>query len=69
MIKKLRVDGMSCQNCVRRVRKIIEESDGVSDVTVSMETKEAVFSYRPETDIGAILQAIQDFGFAASEKP
>ena len=70
MQKKLGVDGMTCQNCVNRVKKIIEKYEGASNVTVSMENKEAVFSCDPaETDVEDIVKAINDFGFSATEKP
>jgi copper chaperone CopZ len=32
MQKKLSVDGMTCEHCVKRVQKIIEKFQGVSDV-------------------------------------
>ena len=44
MEKKLSVEGMTCQHCVKRVAKIIEKAPGVSDVQVSLENKEAVFT-------------------------
>ncbi len=67
MEKKLRVDGMTCQNCVKRVNKIIEKNEGTSNVNVNMENKEAVFTCDPSTDISLIVKAINDFGFSASE--
>lgn len=70
MQKKLSIEGMTCQNCVKRVKKIIERFDGVSDVAVTLENKAAVLSCDPAaTDVGAIVKAINDFGFSASEKP
>ena len=69
MQKKLSVDGMTCQNCVKRVKKIIEKYEGASDVTVSLESKEAVFSCDPaQTDVENIIKAINDFGFSAAKK-
>ncbi len=70
MENKLSVDGMTCQNCVKRVKKIIEKTEGVSDVTVSMDRKEAAFTCDPAaTDIDGIVRAINDFGFTAAQKP
>ncbi len=69
MEKKLRVEGMTCQHCVKRVTKIIEKTPGVSGVQVSLENKEAVFSCdETGTNINEILQAINDFGFTAAQK-
>lgn len=69
MQTKLAVQGMTCENCVKRVKKIIEKTAGVSDVNVSLAAKEATFSCDPAaTDIAGIIKAINDFGFTASEK-
>jgi len=66
--KKLRVEGMTCQKCVARVDKIIGKHEGTSDICVSLEDKEAVFTCEDETDIQAIINTINDFGFNAAEQ-
>ena len=69
MEKKPRVEGMTCQHCVKRVAKIIEKAPGVSEVQVSLENKEAVFTCAESgVNVTAIVQAINDFGFRAAEK-
>ena len=69
MKKKLSVEGMTCQHCVKRVAKIIEKAPGVSDVQVSLENREAVFTCEQTvTAIDEIVKAINDFGFTAAEK-
>ncbi len=69
MEKRLKVEGMSCQHCVGRVRKTIEAASGVSGVTVNLEDKEAVFSCdSPGADIPEIIKAVNKLGFTASEK-
>jgi copper chaperone len=68
MEKKLSVEGMTCQNCVKRVKKIIEKNDGTSEVSVILENKEAVFTCEPAVDVPSIVKAINDFGFSSSEK-
>jgi Cu+-exporting ATPase len=69
MEKKLSVEGMTCQHCVKRVTKIIEKTPGISDVQVSLENKEAVFTCdETGTNVDEILQAINDFGFTAAQK-
>jgi copper chaperone len=69
MKKKLSVEGMTCQHCVKRVTKIIEKASGVSGVQVSLESKEAVLTCdETRTNVDEILQAINDFGFTAMEK-
>ena len=69
MQKKLNVEGMTCDHCVKRVKKIIEKYEGVSDVAVSLERKEAEFTCHPsKTDVEGIVKAINDFGYSAKEK-
>lgn len=68
MEKKLSVEGMTCQHCVKRVQKIIEKNSTVSNVDVSLEKKEAVFACDESTDIVSIVNAINDFGFTVAEK-
>ncbi|MDM8514658.1 heavy-metal-associated domain-containing protein [Desulfobacterales bacterium HSG16] len=68
MEKKLFVDGMSCMNCVKRVEKIIGKYEGVSNVSVSLEKKEALFSSDSESvDMEQMIEEIQKFGFTARE--
>lgn len=69
MEKRLSVEGMTCQHCVKRVTKIIEKGPGVSGVQVSLENKEALFIFDPAvTNVPDIVKAINDFGFTAAEK-
>jgi copper ion binding protein len=39
------VDGMTCGHCVRAVKELIEEVEGVSNVSVSLDDKKAVVSF------------------------
>ena len=68
MEKKLQLEGMTCQNCVKRVKKIIEKNEGTSEVSVILENKEAIFTCEPSVDVSSIVNAINDFGFSAAEK-
>ena len=69
MKKVLEVKGMTCGNCVKRVTKIISGFDGVSDVVVNLQRMEATFESDPQTTAAStVVQAINDFGYAAREK-
>jgi Cu+-exporting ATPase len=69
MKKVLEVKGMTCGNCVKRVTKIISGFDGISDVAVDLQRMEATFASDSQmTDISKVVQAINDFGYAALEK-
>ena len=69
MKKVLEVKGMTCGNCVKRVNKIISGFDGVSDVAVDLQRMEVTFeSDSRMTAVSTVVQAINDFGYAAREK-
>lgn len=69
MQKKLSVEGMTCEHCVKRVKKIIEKFSGVSDVQVVLEQREASFTCEPaQADVAGIVKAINEFGYSAAEK-
>ena len=69
MKKILEIKGMTCNNCVKRVNKIISGFAGISDVSVDLQNMEAVFECDPDhTDVGTIVKAINEFGFTALEK-
>jgi copper chaperone CopZ len=43
----LKVQGMTCQGCVRSVKKVLESVPGVREADVSLERGEAQVSYDP----------------------
>lgn len=66
---KLSVNGMTCQMCVKHVKKAIEEFKSANNVNVDLDAKEATFSYDPAVDnIENIINAIKEAGYEASAK-
>ena len=68
MEKRIDIQGMTCEKCVKRVKKIIEKHEGVSNVDVSLAEKEAVLACSSDENLAAIVKAINDFGYKAAEK-
>jgi len=63
---KLKVDGMHCGSCVKRVTTALEKIEGVEVKQVSIGT--AQVSFEPaETNVGAIAAALTRAGYPASE--
>ena len=61
---KLKVDGMSCDHCVRAVSNALAGVAGVEAVVeVSLERGEAIVDGEPE--ISALLAAIAEEGYSA----
>ncbi len=66
---KLAVTGMTCQMCVKHVKKAIEGFASAGDINVDLDAKEATFSYDPAVDsIDNIVGAIVEAGYEASAK-
>ena len=65
--KTLKVEGMSCEHCVKAVTGAISGVSGVTDVAVSLQDGTASFSYDPAlAPLEAIKAAITEEGFAAA---
>ncbi|AFM01418.1 MULTISPECIES: heavy metal translocating P-type ATPase [Desulfitobacterium] len=62
--KELKVHGMTCEHCVRRVKKALESLPEVTDVEVSLGESQASFRYNPAITTDAhIKEAIQEAGY------
>lgn len=63
MIKKIGIEGMSCQHCVRHVTEALEELAGVKSVKVSLESKTAEIELDKDMDDGIIKAAVEEAGY------
>lgn len=63
MIKKILIEGMSCQHCVNHVRNALEELDGVKSAKVSLENKSAEIELNHDVDDEKIKAAIDEVGY------
>jgi len=62
----LKVGGMTCQGCVRSVRKVLEGVPGVEQVDVSLEQGEATVRFDPASaDPTRLTQAVENAGYQA----
>lgn len=63
----LKVNGMTCQGCVRSVKSVLERVPGVSSAQVDLARGEAQVSYDPARATPAALKsAIEDAGYEAA---
>lgn len=61
---KLKIDGMSCEHCVRAVNSALAEVEGVDSVIeISLDRGEAVVEGDP--DSAALVSAIEEEGYKA----
>ncbi len=62
-MKTLKVKGMSCQHCVKSVKKALEEINGISNVAIDLATGEVTFEEAQPVDGDLIREKIQKAGY------
>ena len=63
MKKKLSIEGMTCQNCVRHTKEALEEVSGVSSVTVDLAGKNAVVECDDSVKDEILKEAVTEAGY------
>lgn len=60
----IKVTGMSCEHCVKSIRKAVGSLEGVAGVEVNLDGKTVSVEYDPEkAGLDVIKQAIDDQGY------
>lgn len=66
--RDLNVKGMTCEHCVRRVKKALESLPEVESVEVSLENGRASFTYNPKNfTFAQVKEVIEDAGYSLEE--
>lgn len=63
MKKKIFIDGMTCQHCVRRVKNALENLDGVTSVDINLEDRYSLVELSKDIDRSIFNEAIDDAGY------
>lgn len=63
MTIQLQLDCLHCGNCVKSVEKALNEVEGVSQATVTLENQMAVVEGSASAE--ALIAAVEDIGFEA----
>jgi Cu+-exporting ATPase len=63
----LNVDGMSCGHCTGMVQRILEEIDGISNVSVDLDKNKASFTANDSDLIDKAIKEVTDAGYKASK--
>ena len=63
MTKVLTVDGMMCGHCQAHVQKALAAVNGVQEVKVNLEQKQAVVSMDAEVPDQALMDAVTQAGY------
>lgn len=60
----LKVEGMSCEHCVKAVTKAVEALPGIENVSVDLKSKAVTVKYDPaQSSLDAIKAEIDDQGY------
>ena len=62
-MKTVKIKGMSCQHCVKSVKKTLEEIDGIANVDVDLAKGEASFEETHPVDGEFIREKIKKAGY------
>ena len=62
----LKIDGMSCEHCVKTVTNALEELDGVKKARVNLKRGEAKVTYdSDEINVDGLIAAVVEAGYEA----
>lgn len=61
----LKVDGMSCNGCKKRVENALQGIPGVTDVQVDLQSKRAVIT--GPANVSQFIDAVEELGFTVVE--
>lgn len=63
MTRTIKIEGMACGHCTARVEKALQETAGVTAVTVSLEEKQAVVTAEDSVTDETLTKAVTDAGY------
>lgn len=61
----LQVSGMTCKNCVARVTRALEQTEGVQDVEVDQRGGIARIRHAPEVTLAQLAARVTEAGYPA----
>ena len=62
----IKVEGMSCENCVKHVKEALEALAGVKSVEVSLEGKSAAVEHGDDLNPSLLKAAVEEAGYEAA---
>jgi len=63
MKKVVKIAGMSCDHCLRRVQNALSSMNGVSDIRIDLKEGTAAFSGTDSLEDEGIREVIEDAGY------
>ena len=62
----LKIEGMMCEHCKKSVTKALSEIEGVEEVTVDLEAKNATVISTIDLDFGLLKAAVEEEGYTVA---
>jgi len=63
----LKIDGMTCSSCARRVEEGLKKVNGINSITVNLPAEKAFIDYDPQQiDVDTIIKSVEELGYKAS---
>jgi copper chaperone CopZ len=62
----LKIEGMTCNNCVQHVQHALASVPGVRKAEVNLAQKQAVVQSESPLDLAAVVKAVEEEGYLAS---
>lgn len=66
MTIQLKIDGMHCSGCVNAVRRVLEGTPSVSNVSVDLDAGRATVETSAGVDPAKLISAVEDAGYEAT---
>lgn len=63
--QRLKIKGMTCAACVRRVEKVLQRAPGVEQATVNLATETAEIELAQPVEVAALIDAVRKAGYEA----
>ena len=63
IVKVLKIEGMSCAHCVKKVEDALKKVKGVKSVKISLTDKKAEVLLKEDVDFEILKQVVEDIGY------
>jgi len=67
IVKTIKIDGMSCMHCVKKVEDALKKVKGIKQVEVNLEEKKATVTMKQEVSNEELKNTIEDLGYNVGE--
>lgn len=59
----LSIEGMECEGCVNRIKKVLSMIKGIDSYDVSLVNKKLILSVKKEKIVETVIEKIENLGF------